>query len=66
MKSWIYVFASVEEAATSVDPIKLTQAVETCAAAAIRDSGLGFERGSYVFAMCAAHYANRLARLTRY
>jgi hypothetical protein len=54
---------TVAEAQTSVDPTKVTKAVEKFVAETRREIALGFGRGSYVCAMCAAHYANRLARL---
>jgi len=57
------IFETVAEAQTSIDPTKLTKAVEKFAAETRRESDVGFARGSYVCALCAAHYANRLARL---
>ena len=57
------IFETVAEAQTSVDPTKLTKAVEKFAAKSRREIALGFARGSYACALCAAHYANRLARL---
>jgi hypothetical protein len=57
------IFSTVEEAQTSTDPVKLARAVERCADDAIREAGKGFPRGAYVYAMCAAHYASRLAQL---
>ncbi len=57
------IFSTVEEAQTSTDPIKLARAVEKCADDAIREVGKGSPRSAYVYAMCAAHYANRLTQL---
>jgi hypothetical protein len=57
------IFSTVEEAQTSTDPVKLARAVAKCADDAMREVGRGSSRGSYVYAMCAAHYANRLAQL---
>jgi len=57
------IFETVAEAQTSVDPTKLTRAVEKFAAETRREIELGFARGSYACALGAAHYANRLARL---
>lgn len=57
------IFETVEEAQTSTDPAKLARAVEKCTEDAIREISKGFARGAYVYAMCAAHYANRLSRL---
>jgi hypothetical protein len=57
------VFETITEAQTSVDPVKLGRAVDKFARETEREIALGFERGSYVCAMCAAHYANRLAHL---
>jgi hypothetical protein len=57
------VFDTITEAQTSVDPTKLTKAAEKFAAESRREIALGFARGSYACALCAAHYANRLARL---
>jgi hypothetical protein len=57
------VFETITGAQTSVDPVKLGRAVEKFANETEREIALGFGRGSYVCAMCAAHYANRLARL---
>jgi hypothetical protein len=57
------IFETVAEAQTSVDPTKLTKAVEKFVAETRREIDLGFARGSYACALCAAHYANRLARL---
>jgi hypothetical protein len=55
------IFETVAEAQTSVDPTKPTRAVEKFAAETRREIDLGFARGSYACALCAAHYANRLA-----
>ncbi len=57
------IFSTVEEAQTSTDPGKLARAVARCAEDAIREVGRGASRSSYVYAMCAAHYANRVAQL---
>ena len=57
------IFETVEEALTSTDPAKLARAMEKCAEDAIHEIGKGFARGAYVYAMCAAHYANRLSQL---
>ena len=54
---------TITEAQTSVDPVKLGRAVEKFAAESRREIALGFARGSYACALCAAHYANRPARL---
>lgn len=57
------IFETVAEAQTSVDPTKLTRAVEKFAAETRREIDFGFARVSYACALCAAHYANRLVRL---
>jgi hypothetical protein len=57
------IFSTVEEAQTSTNPFKLACAVEKCAGDAIREVGKGCPRGAHVYAMCAAHYANRLMQL---
>ena len=57
------IFSTVEEAQTSTDPVKLARAAAKCADDAIREVGRGASRDSLLYAMCAAHYANRLAQL---
>jgi hypothetical protein len=59
------IFESFTEAQSSIDPVKLRRAVEKLAAETRREIDLGFASGSYACAMCAAHYANRLARLLK-
>jgi hypothetical protein len=54
------IFATIEEARTSVDSEKLARAVEKLSLLTAREIDLGFERGSYLCAMTSAHYANRL------
>jgi hypothetical protein len=55
------IFATIEEARTSIDPEKLACAVEKFSLLTSREIDLGFERGSYLCAMTSAHDANRLA-----
>ena len=59
--SELIIFATIEEARASIDPVKLAKAVDKFSVLAMRESDLGFERGSYLYAMTAAHYANRLS-----